>query len=129
MAVRGPSRSDRPVDPPVELVIAWAFAPMHKRVLGLALGINAAVVIWAITVFHVVARPPEALSLEGLSEIFFGYDISWRGAFIGAWWAFVAGFVAGWFAAFLRNLVLATWLATVRLRAKLTETRDFLDHI
>jgi hypothetical protein len=129
MAVRGPAPNRRVHDPPVELVIAWAFAPMHKRVLGLALGFNAAVVIWVITVFHVVARPPDALSLENLSEIFFGYEISWRGAFIGAWWAFVAGFVAGWFAAFLRNLVLATWLAIVRLRANLAETRDFLDHI
>jgi hypothetical protein len=126
---RGPAPSREIPAPPVELVIAWAFAPMHKRVLGLALGINAALLVWLVTAFHVVARPPGARSIEALSQIFFGYEISWRGAFIGAWWAFVAGFVAGWFAAFLRNLVFATWLALVRLRANLAETRDFLDHI
>ena len=128
-ARHGAASSEGVPPPPVELVIAWAFAPMHKRVLGLALGINAAVVVWLVTAFHVVVRPPGALSIESLSQIFFGYDITWRGAFVGAWWAFVAGFVAGWFAAFLRNLVLATWLALVRLRANLAATRDFLDHI
>ena len=55
--------------------------------------------------------------------------MTWRGAVIGAWWAFVAGFVAGWFAAFLRNLWCAIWLTNVRIKAHLHETRGFLDQI
>jgi hypothetical protein len=115
--------------PPVEVVLARAFAPMHKRVLGTAVGLTAAIVIFGLTAFHVIVRPPGALSIELLSQYFYGYDVSWRGAFIGAWWGFVAGFVAGWFAAFLRNFAMAVWLVVVRAKAHLSETRDFLDHI
>jgi hypothetical protein len=114
---------------PVEIALARTLAPMHKRVLGLAIGVTAALVLWLLTAFHVVARPPDALPLELLAQAFYGYEVTWRGAFIGAWWAFVAGFVAGWFAAFLRNLVVATWLTSVRIRATLGEARDVLDRI
>ncbi len=113
----------------IEVFLAKAFAPMHKRAMGLAVGLTAAGAIFLLTVFHVVAKPADALSIELLSQYFYGYDLSWRGAVIGAWWAFVAGFVGGWFAAFLRNLFLGFWLMTVRVRANLRETRDFLDHI
>ena len=43
--------------------------------------------------------------------------------------AFGVGFVAGWFTAFVRNLVCAVWLLGVRVRADLVASRDFLDHI
>lgn len=120
----------RPVpSDPVERALVRAFAPMHKRVLGLAVGLTAAVLVFLLTAFHVVAQPPDALSIELLAQYFYGYDVTWRGAVIGAWWAFVAGFVGGWFAAFLRNVVMGLWLMVVRVRANLAETRDFLDHI
>jgi hypothetical protein len=114
---------------PVEVVLARAFAPMHKRVLGTAIGITFGTAVFGVTVFHIIAAPPRSVPLELLANYFFGYEVSWRGAFIGAWWGFVTGFVAGWFAAFARNLSMATWLLVVRAKAHLNETRDFLDHI
>jgi len=119
-----------PVRPiPVDVVLARAFAPMHKRVLGVAVGLTAAFLVFGLTAFHVIVRPPGALSIELLAQYFYGYEVSWRGACIGAWWGFVSGFVAGWFAAFLRNFAMAVWLFVVRTKANLSETRDFLDHI
>ena len=114
---------------PVDGALRRAFAPLHKRTLGLASGIAAALLVFAVTAFHVVAAPPEAANLNLLAQYFYGYDVSWRGAFVGAWWSFVAAFVAGWFVAFVRNLVLATWLFLLRTKADLTRTTDFLDHI
>lgn len=113
---------------PIELVLARAFAPMHKRVLGVSVGLTAALLIFLLTAFHIIARP-NGLAIEPLSAFFYGYEVTWRGAFIGAWWAFVAGFVGGWFAAFMRNFVIALWLMVVRMRANMNEARDFLDHI
>jgi hypothetical protein len=110
-------------------MLVWAFAPMHKRSLGLAVGLTAAAAVFVATAFHVVVRPVEAIPLQLLSQYFYGYDVTWRGAFVGAWWALLAGFVGGWFAAFMRNLSVGLWLMTLRMRANLTETRDFLDHI
>lgn len=120
--------TDRRALEPIELELALAFAPMHKRVLGVAVGITAAAMVFLLTAFHVVVRP-NGLPLELLSVYFYGYEVSWSGAFIGAGWAFLTGFVYGWFAAFLRNVVIATWLMMVRIRTHLNEARDFLDHL
>lgn len=112
----------------VDVVLARAFAPLHKRVLGTAIGLVFGLGVFAVTAVHVVLQPPGP-SLGILANYFYGYDVTWPGAFIGAWWGFVSGFVAGWFAAFVRNLAMATWLFFVRTKAHLAETRDFLDHI
>jgi hypothetical protein len=114
---------------PLERTLRRAFAPYYKQALGVASGTVAALVVFAVTVFHVVVAPPDALNIELLAHYFYGYDVSWRGAFVGAWWSFVAGFVAGWFVAFVYNFVLATWLFLLRTKADLSRTTDFLDHI
>ena len=119
-----------PVKPePVDVVLARAFAPLHKRVFGTVIGLTVAAGVFLVTAFHVIAQPPGGLSLQLLAHYFYGYEVTWRGAVIGAWWGFVAGFVAGFFAAFVRNLAIAVWLFSVRTKAHLAETRDFLDHI
>lgn len=112
----------------VNRVLARAFAPVHKRALGVAVGLTVALVVLAFTVFHIIARPFD-LPIDLLAEYFYGYDQTWRGAFIGMWWGFVAGFAVGWFLAFLRNFAVATWIFVVRAKASLAETQDFLDHI
>jgi hypothetical protein len=112
----------------VNRVLARAFAPLHKRALGVAVGATVALVVFLVTVFHIIARPVD-LPLDLLGQYFYGYDTSWRGAFIGVWWGFVSGFAAGWFLAFLRNFAVATWLFIVRAKASLAQTSDFLDHI
>jgi hypothetical protein len=115
--------------PAVRAMLARTCAPMHKLAFGLALGLTAAAAIWSITMFHVIAHPSNPLPNELLAQVFYGFETTWRGAVVGAWWAFVAGFVAGWFAAFLRNVFIAVWLTKVRIEAHLQETRGFLDRI
>ena len=109
--------------------VALAFAPLHKRALGVACGLVGAVVVAAATAFHVVALGGERSVLGLLGQYFAGYEVSWSGVVIGAFWAFVTCFVFGWFAAFLRNFVMATLVFVARTREELAQTRDFLDHI
>ena len=106
-----------------------AFAPVHKRVLGTAVGAVSGVAVFALTAFHVIFRPANGLDIGLLSQYFTGYEVSWSGAFVGLFWGFFAGFVAGWFVAFIRNFVVAVRVFTMRTRAELTQTKDFLDHI
>lgn len=118
-----------PPDPDsVNRVLERAFAPLHKRALGVAVGLTVAMVVMAVTTLHIMARPADP-PIHLISQYFYGYDTTWRGIFIGGWWGFVAGFVAGWFLAFLRNLMVATWIFSVRAKATLAQTQDFLDHI
>ena len=112
----------------VERALVLAFAPLHKRVFGTAIGIAAALVV-AVATFIAVLRSPTDTGLWILRAYFRGYDVSWAGILVGAAWAGAVGFVAGWFLAFVRNFALATWLLFIRVRANLSQTRDFLDHI
>jgi hypothetical protein len=80
-------------------------------------------------VFHVVLRPIDALDIQLLGQYFYGYDVSWRGAFVGMFWGFVTGFVTGWFTAFVRNFAVAVRVLVLKSKAELTEVKDFLDQI
>lgn len=112
---------------PPEAILA--FRPLHKRALGIACGVVGGGLVFALTAFHLIVLDGDPVGLHLLGEYFYGYDVSWRGAFVGLFWGFVACFVFGWFAAFLRNLVLASFVFVARTRAELRQTRDFLDHI
>ncbi|MDX2260936.1 MAG: hypothetical protein SFU84_04465 [Gemmatimonadales bacterium] len=118
------SHSAYPDDP-----IALAFAPAHKAAMGLAIGMTAAACCFLLTAVPLLrGRPPE-LQLELLANYFYGYDVTWGGAVVGAAWAGFTGFVMGWFFAFLRNALLAFKLLVLTARAELDQTRDFMDHI
>ena len=85
--------------------------------------------MFAITLFHVVLRPQDALDIALLSQYLTGYSVSWTGAFVGLFWGILIGFVAGWFVAFVRNVVIASRVLMIRGKADLAQSRDFLDHI
>jgi hypothetical protein len=118
-----------PSSDPLTNILRSTFATVHKRALGMATGLTAGLVLFLVTAFHVVARPPDGPPIQLLAQYLYGYEVTWQGAFIGLWWGFVVGFVTGWFVAFVRNIALATWIVVVRAKAELAQTRDFLDHI
>ena len=105
------------------------FAPVDKRAFGVAIGVTWALAIFVLTVVELVVEPYPTINPGLLSHFFKGYDVTCAGAFIGAAWGFFSGFCAGWFTAFVRNLVLALSLFMLRSRAELSSSRDFLDHI
>lgn len=107
-----------------------AFAPIHKRAFGIAVGTTLALVLAILTVVQLlVIGPGQPPNIELLRQYFWGYSVSWPGVLIGAFWGGVVGFVIGWFSAFCRNLVIAVSVFITRTKAELGQTRDFLDHI
>jgi hypothetical protein len=123
------TRISDPIDSSLPTPVALAFAPLHKRAFGTAIGLAAALVMLAVNVVALARGPHVSEPLILLSEYFYGYTVSWMGALVAAAWTFFVGFVAGWFVAFFRNLVLAVSLIAIRTRAEMSATRDFLDHI
>lgn len=119
---------ETPRDDAVPRKVRLAFAPLHKRAFGMAVGIAAGSLVFLATAFTVLFVPGDP-GLYLLGEYFYGYTVSWEGAFVGLFWGGFSGFVAGWFAAFCRNLALAALIFVARTRAELEATRDFLDHI
>lgn len=109
--------------------LALAFAPLHKAAFGVATGAAGALGMLLVTVYVLVVPRAQGFPLELLATYFAGYEVSWAGAIIGGAWGFLVGFVAGWFIAFCRNLALALTAFSIRTRAELDQTREFLDHI
>jgi hypothetical protein len=108
-------------------VIAMAFAPVHKRALGAAVGLTLGAAVATVTAFHVAVRPVNAPDVSLLAQYFYGYTVSWQGVGVGFLWGFASGFVTGWFVGFVRNFTLTAWLLVVRTKASLTQ--PFLDDI
>ena len=106
-----------------------ALGPVHKVALGIAVGSVSGLAVFALTLFHVVLTPQNALDIGLLSQYLTGYTVSWTGAFVGLFWGLLIGFVAGWFVAFVRNLVIAIRVFMIKGKADLAQSRDFLDHI
>ncbi len=119
---------DEPAGPSPDVAFEPLFPRAHKRALGIAVGLTAAVAVLAVTAFHVVL-PIDGLPIGLLGQYFYGYEVSWRGALIGAGWAFGTGFIAGWLLGFVHNFTVGVWLLGVRARRDLDQTRNFLDHI
>lgn len=109
--------------------LSLAFAPIHKRAFGIAVGCAVSLLMGALTLFHLVFDPENAPNLPLLANYFYGYRVTWAGLVVGMFWGFVVGFVGGWFVAFCRNVVIALSVFVSRTRAELAQTRDFLDHI
>ena len=95
----------------------------------MALGITAGLLFFGFTAIYLLRGPVPGGNLWLLGQYFYGYRVTWGGAFIGLGWGFLVGFVAGWFIAFCRNLTLAFSIFLIRTRAELNQSRDFLDHI
>jgi len=115
--------------PELERRLAHVFAPLDKRALGIALGLTSALLLSVVTLVSLLRDPTGTFPLILLQQYLRGYEVSWLGVISGGFWGFAVGFFWGWFLAFTRNLVLAVWLMTVRVRADMAASRVFLDHI
>ena len=105
------------------------FTPLHKRCLGIAVGIVFGAVLFAVTLLHIQRSPGEPYPLRLLGEYFPGYRVTYLGAFIGAAYGAWVGFVVGWFFAFARNLCMALTAFWFRARAELQQGTSFFDHL
>ena len=112
---------------PDELVLA--FAPLHKRAFGMAIGSVFGGLIFAATLIAMLSPDGPLHGISLLAQYFAGYDLTWKGAFIGLAWGFFVGYVMGWFTAYTRNFVMAAQIWLARARQEFGATRDFLDHI
>ena len=109
--------------------LASVLAPLERHAFGVAIGTLSGVAVFLLTASDLLWHPQPGLSLELLGQYFPGYGVTWAGAVVGLLWAFIVGYAAGWFIAFVRNLGIAAWIFMVRTRHEMAATRDFLDQI
>lgn len=107
-----------------------AFAPMHRTAMGVAFGVVLGAMLFVMTMALVIKGGyPIGPNLSLLGQFFFGYTVTFFGAFVGLLWGFGVGYLLGWGFAVVRNLVVWSWLVLIRSRAEMEEYGDFLDHM
>ena len=106
-----------------------AFAPIHRRALGVACGLVLGGLLSIATLILVLQRHDRAFGLNLLGQFFRGYSVSWQGVFVGFLWGIAVGFIFGWSLALIRNACVWIWLTVIRSRAEMSEYSDLLDHL
>jgi uncharacterized membrane protein YedE/YeeE len=106
-----------------------AFAPIHRRALGVACGLVLGGLLSIATLVLVPRRHDRDFSLDLLGQFFKGYSVSWQGVFVGFLWGMAVGFIFGWSLALIRNAAVWIWLTVIRSRAEMSEYSDLLDHL
>jgi hypothetical protein len=106
-----------------------AFAPLHRTALGIAAGVVLGSLLFAVTAIAALHGVFPAPNLYLLGQFFWGYSVSWHGAFVGLLWGCVVGFVLGYGFALVRNAAVWLWLTVIRSRAEMEQYSDFLDHL
>jgi uncharacterized membrane protein len=91
----------------VEREVIRAVARLKAGILGLVFGLIFGVGLFAMTAILLIeAGPNTGLHLRLLGNFFIGYTITWKGAFIGFFWAFATGALIGWSIGIIYNRII-----------------------
>jgi hypothetical protein len=118
------------ISPVVEKIISTTFARMDPVAFALAIGLVAGFWIFFATIFlvikggHVVGP-----HLQLLAQVFTGYTVTVKGAFIAFGYSSFWGFLLGWLFAYLRNLFLVVTIYRARKKTELVTFADFFDNL
>lgn len=107
-----------------------AFAKFDKVSLGIAVGVTLGLGVFSATAL-LVLKGGEVVgpNLVLLSNFFFGYRVTWVGAFVGMAYGLFVGFGLGFLMASFRNAFVFAYLAIVRARQERRALQTFLDEM
>jgi protoporphyrinogen oxidase len=105
------------------------FGRLDKLGFATALGSVSGSLIFLTTIF-LVFKGGEIVgpNFRLLSQYFFGYSVTLKGAFIGAAYSFSWAFIFGWLLAYLRNFFVGFFVYRIKRRVEMLSFKDFLDH-
>jgi hypothetical protein len=110
---------------PSEDLLRSVFVRLDPVALGTAVGVVGAAVILVTTALLLLAGgETEAPTLSLLGNYFFGYSVSWGGAFLGALEAGALGYPVGNGMARAINLLLQSYETSIKRRVQLVEVLD-----
>lgn len=113
--------SQRPVTTADRLLLA-TFARVDAVALGAAFGVVAGGAVFLATAILLLrGGEPVGPNLALLGQYFIGYTVTPAGSLVGLAYGAAGGFVLGWCAAMLRNVLVAVYLRMIGARSSLQE--------
>jgi hypothetical protein len=106
------------------------FLKLDRLAFGISVGFTSSLLLFLATLI-LVLRGGEVVgpNLARLDQYFPGYSVTAAGSIVGLGYGGLAGFVAGWLFAFLRNAVVVLYLAATERRATRPILRRLLDYL
>lgn len=113
-----------------EEMIKIAFAKLDPLALGISLGLVLGFGVFLATIFLLI-KGGEVVgpNLSLLSEFFWGFKVTLRGAMIGLSEGLLGGFIVGHLVAWIRNWAMHAYASLIKRRAEMEENRDILDKV
>ena len=109
-------------------ILSGVFAKIDKFGLATAVGSVCGFLVFFATIWLMIKGGVANSYLQLLSQYFFGYTVTLKGAFIGMAYGFSWGFLFGWLFAYLRNFFMSYYIYRIKRKTELLTFRDFLDH-
>ncbi len=111
-------------------IFTTTFARIDPFAMAIASGCVSGLLFFVATVWLLV-KGGEVVgpNLRLFGQYFYGYTVSFKGAFIAFGYSFVWGFMFGWLFSYLRNLLVVFYLYRVKKKAEIMSLRDFFDNL
>lgn len=123
-----PGRQVQEVAGAVQEALTHVFVKLDPLAFGSALGLAAGLILFISTlVLSITNNEGIAELLGNLREYVPGYEMTVPGSFVGLLFGMVAGFIAGWSIAFMRNATIVFYMAYIERRAQIRVLRTILD--
>jgi protoporphyrinogen oxidase len=129
LALKQPMVPERFI-PALDRAVLKSLARMDKLAFATAIGTVSGFAVFIATIWFLVRAPiGGGPTLWLLSQYFYGYTLTIKGAFVGLGYSFFWGFFFGWLFAYLRNLVIGIFLYYVKKEAEASSFKNLLDYI
>lgn len=124
-----PQKVTVPVSDADELIVE-TFARLDPLALGVSLGSVTGVLLFLATVILLLKGGPVIGPRLGLlGNFFFGYQVTWTGAFLVMVQGAIGGFILGYLIAVCRNWIIDSYGYIIRRTAEAKASRDMLDKV
>jgi hypothetical protein len=115
--------------PPWFSLLERTFMRMDKLGLATALGTVFGLIVFLASIIIVIkGGQTVGPNLQLLSQYFYGYTVTVKGAFIGFAYSFFWGFLFGWLFAYFRNFLVGFFIYRIKKRMAMLKFRDFIDY-
>lgn len=111
-------------------ILEAAFAKLDPVALGIAVALVGGIALFAATVILLLkGGTPVGPNLSLLGQYFIGFEVSWKGAFVGLVEAGIGGFLVGCVGASLRNGFMRGYVILLKRRADAEERKRMLEQV
>lgn len=124
-----PQKVTVPVSDADELIVE-TFARLDPLALGVSLGSVTGLLLFLATVILLLKGGPVIGPRLGLlGNFFFGYQVTWTGAFLVMVQGAIGGLILGYLIAVVRNWIIDSYGYIIRRTAEAKASRDMLDKV